>query len=241
MALEADQLGQNVVGPTRRINFVEEYNRLARLVAEGKKTAAVFEGDCDTEYVASLGLEIVPIVRRPPTPDQLEALRKRGVGGGVSPEKYAVAKREKVSDVRKRLQLPDIPELQGKMELLLDHLQDKSLAQAVADIFGGNLDIETGLEQTAITGYLLGYKPCCVKYFVEQGLEKPNNPESDTIDAEFSTRRLYPDGEEQYVHCPSCVKIEVKKFKPEQIILMLEQPEAPPHKFSIEKVREFLD
>lgn len=174
-------------------------------VASGKKLSC-FENNDDTPKLAKeLGLECILSWRFPSSQIQNAF------------SSYAVAKRQRFSDVLGTLQLPDKQtidlEIWNRLEKLIKKLPDKSLAKvlkfldryprvdSVYDVSTDNLERP---EVALLEGALLGYPACCVEYYIK--VNYLNMPEQTPSKTKVKKSLRSKTKEYEYARCPRCYR-----------------------------------
>ncbi len=163
----------------------------------GQKPGARIDGLNNSKKYLKLGLEAIP------TGNWDE-------GKITRPLKLTIGKPQAVEEVLLSRVIPEIPQIRSRISALLEEIKDKSVAKALvfldqyprqdeeyAVVEMNNLERP---EVAAAIGVLLGYKDCCIKYYVETRYLGAQMHKDEKRDYEQNV--LNP-----YTRCFACVSI----------------------------------
>jgi hypothetical protein len=168
---------------------------LVQMVLDGKKPGAYIDDLSGVEQFKSFGLDVIstgPAWRDVTLPENC----------------LVIAKKQKVKDALTHVHLPLIPRLQSRVDSILSKINDLSVAETLVLLnqmprVDDEYDIEiSNLERPEVAlleGVLLGYKSCCVTYYIStRYLKVPRDETSEQINNEHA-------GENSHIRCPTCV------------------------------------
>jgi hypothetical protein len=127
-------------------------------VLQGEILATCVENLQCTRIYEQMGLDVLPV-------------GYWWEGKVTPPVELVVAQKKQISEILTSLHVPIIEDLQERINQLIPSISDLSIAEAIVFLATHpRTDTENNYELPEVAtleGALLGYEPCCIKYWVE--------------------------------------------------------------------------